>query len=680
MSQAYYGDNIKNLLLTETNSIKGLLHTGATEHPQMWTIQSTSWESSIDILKKQLSVVCSQNREAENWAIFLEYEVPRLLSRIDAVIIARDLIFVIEFKYDRKTYELADVRQVEDYSLDLKDFHLQSRNRIIVPILLCPLAKGVSQKLKKDVDNLVQPVVKANAQNLAELIISSFNANIDSGTVAINANEWGNSVYSPTPTIIQAAQALFAGQKVEAITNRGAENLSYTTDYIVEVIKAAQINKNKIVCFVTGVPGAGKTLVGLNVIHKEEFIESNKANAAYFSGNGPLVSVLREALTRDELERESVKFKNKLIAAKPSKSVTETKVGSKIQNLHQFIKACSKNALPPDEHIVVFDEAQRCWNAENVFRQARRSRVDEDRKNAVQISEAETIFEIMDRHSDWSVIIALVGNGQEINTGEAGIGEWGDVLKNKYTHWHVHISPELLSGKSLNAINKLFDTAPDNLKIIESNCLHLSVSQRSFKANNLNDWVNAVLDNNPVYAKELYSSINENYPIAITRDLDKAKAWLKGKKQGNKRTGLVASSGAMRLRSYGINTREEIDVPYWFLNDEGDVRSSYYLEVIATEYKIQGLEIDWIGVCWDGDLRRDGDRWDYRKFKGTNWENVHEQSDRQFLLNKYRVLLTRAREGMVIWIPLGVDDDVTRLPTIYNPIFAYFKSCGVEEI
>jgi DUF2075 family protein len=196
----------------------------------------------------------------------------------------------------------------------------------------------------------------------------------------------------------------------------------------------------------------------------------------------------------------------------------------------------------------------------------------------------------------------------------------------------------------------------------------------------LNDWVNAVIDNDPAKAKNLYSLIQEKYPILITRDLLQAKDWLNKLKQGNKRIGLIASSGGLRLRPYGINTKEEINVPYWFLNDENDIRSSYYLEIVATEYKIQGLEIDWVGICWDGDLRRDNGHWDFKNFSGTKWSNVHKDVDRRFLLNKYRVLLTRAREGMILWIPEGDTEDITRSTEIYDPIFEYLKECGVKEI
>ena len=677
MSQAYYSSSIKAFLLEHTDSIKGKLDKGSTQHVQIWTIQFDSWESSIEILKKHLESICSKYEGANDWTILLEYEIPRLLTRIDAVIIAHDLIFVIEFKYDRKVFELADKRQVEDYALDLKDFHLQSRGKTIIPILLAPLAPSLSLGFR-DSNNLVQPPIKANDKNFSELILSSYKLNYNPARQKINASEWENSIYSPTPTIIQAAQALFAGQKVEAITNSGAENLSMTTKYVIDTIANAKRDSKKVVCFVTGVPGAGKTLVGLNIIHREEFIEKNKSSIAYFSGNGPLIEVLKEALARDEFEREKIIYKTGQQLQKPSKSISHQKIESKIQNIHKFIKDNIRNDEVPFERITIFDEAQRCWDATNFYNKSVQSRVQE--KNPIRKSEAEIIFEVMDRHKDWAVIIALVGNGQEINTGEAGIGEWGRVLKEKYNHWQVHISPELLLGDSTNSISALFDEKPDNVNVITNQSLHLSVSQRSFKANNLNDWVNAVIDNEAEKAKDLYSLIHEKYPIFITRDLLQAKEWLNNWKQGNKRIGLIASSGGLRLRPYGINTREAINVPYWFLNDEDDVRSSYYLEMVATEYKIQGLEIDRVGVCWDGDLRRDGENWGFKNFNGTKWGNVNKAADKRFLLNKYRVLLTRAREGMIIWVPDGDKDDITRSSKIYDPIFEYLMQCGVKEL
>ena len=678
MSQAYYSNTIKDFLQEPNESIKVKLDDRSVEFSQLWTVQFTSWYSCIEILKDQFSILISAYPEAANWGILFEYEIPRLLSRIDVVVIADNLIFVIEFKLDRKTFESADIRQVEDYALDLKDFHLESKDRILIPVLLAPLAKNIAGQQFKDLDSVLQPIIKANDKNLAELMALSYKAN-EHSSPKIGFKEWESSIYSPTPTIIQAAQALFAGQKVEAITSRGAVNLSLTTDYLLDIIEEAKKTRRKVICFVTGVPGAGKTLVGLNVIHKEESVEQDKSNKAYFSGNGPLINVLTEALTLDEYAR------NKQVPPNEeeedlNKDGIRRKIKAKIQNLHNFIKDNMVKTLAPIEQIVVFDEAQRCWDADNFYNKAVQSRErKKDDPKPIRKSEAEIIFEIMNRHNDWAVIIALIGNGQEINTGEAGISEWGRVLKEKYSNWQVHISPELLFVDA-KSNNSLFDERTDDLDIQTNHSLHLSVSQRSFKANNLNEWVNAVIDNDSFNAHKLYSLIHPNFNIYITRNLNSAKDWLKKQKQGNKRIGLVASSGGLRLRPYGISTKEEFNVPYWFLNSDKDVRSSEFLEIVATEYKIQGLEIDWVGVCWDADLRRVDDIWDFKNFSGTKWASVNKEEDRQFLLNKYRVLLTRAREGMVIWVPEGDINDETRLPQLYDPIYDYLKSCGVQEI
>jgi hypothetical protein len=216
------------------------------------------------------------------------------------------------------------------------------------------------------------------------------------------------------------------------------------------------------------------------------------------------------------------------------------------------------------------------------------------------------------------------------------------------------------------------------LHVFLNNHLHLSISERSFRANNLNTWVNDVINNNSDEAFELAQSIKKKYPLFITRSIDSAKEWLRNKKIGTKRIGLVASSGGLRLKPYGIHVREVIDEAMWFLNDETDIRSSYYLEIAATEYKVQGLELDWVGICWDSDLRRNNKVWDYKNFSGTEWHRTKTTAEQHFLLNTYRVLLTRAREGIIIFVPHGDEKDATRLPEFYNPIYEYLKSCGIE--
>jgi DUF2075 family protein len=681
MKQAYYHSTIEDFLKIRDDEIIGKLNKAGTSFASQWTITTTSWNSSIQILKDCFLELISFNASANNWHILLEYEMPRLASRIDTVVIADDLIFIIEFKYDRKKFEAADIRQVEDYVNDLFDFHFESKGKIIIPVLLAPLAKSISRN--NQTASFIKPCLKVNAINFSQIIYDSYLEYHKTSTTIIDPYKWEQSEYQPTPTIIQAAKALFAGQKVETITKSGADenDLKRTTDYLIKVINEARTENKKIVCFVTGVPGAGKTLVGLNIVHEKEEFGGEDANTAYFSGNGPLINVLREALSRDHFDRQTRLFKLNKVKVRPTKKESEREVKAKIQNLHLFIKDGIRQQAPPNERIVVFDEAQRCWNATQFSNKAKQNQNREKNPFVIEEkSEAELLFEFMNRHDGWSVIIALVGGGQEINTGEGGIAEWGKAIQNKYSNWAIHISEQLLSGDSSTAGQTLFDFIPENVTIYKNKCLHLSISQRSFKANNLNAWVNALINNETEEAFKSAKIIMENYDLFITRNIDNAKEWLKQKKSGNKRIGLVASSGGLRLKPCGIQVREMIDETMWFLNDETDVRSSYYLEMVATEYKVQGLELDWAGICWDADLRRNGNKWDFKNFSGTKWNQTKTSAEQQFLLNTYRVLLTRAREGIVVFVPEGDPDDKTRLPEFYDPIYEYLISCGLTSI
>lgn len=683
MRQAYYHSTVRDFLEANNDEIIGKLNLGARAYVSQWTIGITSWDSSLIIYKSAFRSLIALFPSASDWSFLLEYEIPRLASRIDAVVIAEDIIFVIEFKYDRKKFELADVRQVEDYALDLNDFHLESREKVIVPFLLAPLAKSIDQPIFLNPKSKVQACLKVNAIDVALMLHKSYLFYHNDSSEKINSDKWEHSEYQPTPTIIQAAKVLFAGQKVEAISKSGADsiNLSKTSKYLIDSIKEAKLKDKKIVCFVTGVPGAGKTLVGLNVVHEKEEFGGDESNTAYFSGNGPLINVLREALSRDHFERHVQLYKSKQTTDKPTKRGSYSNVKSKVQNLHQFIKDGIRKQTPPDERIVVFDEAQRCWDAIHFYNKSKQNENREQKPFEIQMkSEAELLFEFMNRHNGWAVIIALVGGGQEINTGEAGIAEWGNVIVNKYANWEVYISSELLIGDTSTSDQKLFKKIPPNITIHPNEDLHLKVSQRSFRTSNLNGWVNAIISNNPEHASALFSTLRNLYPIVLTRDIEKAKQWLKDKIAGTKRIGLVASSGGLRLRPYGINVREEVDEALWFLNDEKDIRSSYYLELVATEYKVQGLELDWVGICWDADLRRGETNWDFKRFSGTEWQNNNSDIDQQFVLNTYRVLMTRAREGMIIFVPQGDEQDDTRLPQFYDPIYSYLKSCGLEEI
>ena len=682
MRQAYYKSTFENFLLDDLDRILGILNLRGTEFVSQYRDVTHSWKDSLKLYQIVIQEIVNSCAEAKNWSILIEYEIPRLGGRIDAVLLASDIIFVLEYKNDRKKYLLADIRQVEDYALDLFDFHLESSGKQIIPVLIAPEALHYQENSFISSSNLIKPCLRTNKSNLSCIISAAFKFYHKTVGEVIDADKWDNSPYHPTPTIIQAAQSLFAGQKVEAITKSEAdsENIKIVTDYIINVIKNSRLNKTKSICFVTGVPGAGKTLVGLNIVHEKDAFGGLETNTAYFSGNGPLIKVLKEALIRDDYDREKRKYIKKNNSKKPSKSASEQKLISKIQDLHLFIKSGLRSTIKPNEQIVVFDEAQRCWDANHFYNKSKRNENREKAKfGIVRKSEAEILFELMDRH-EWAVIVALVGGGQEINTGEAGISEWGRVLSSMYKNWQVHVAPELIRGDESTAGTVLFNYNPQDLLVYTNRRLHLTVSQRSFRATHLNTWVNAVLNNQVSLAKEVSKSIHYTYPLLITRDLETAKKWLREKVIGNKRIGLVGSSGAKRLRPYGINVKEDIDVALWFLNPETDVRSSYYLELVATEFAVQGLELDWIGVCWDCDLRRKGTDWEFKNFSGTNWDNINTLEDRNYLINKYRVLLTRAREGLVVWVPPGDDDDLTRLPKFYDPIYEYLYSCGLKAI
>lgn len=496
----------------------------------------------------------------------LEYPIARREKRIDVVLTIRSAIIVVEFKNGRDSYQRADEEQLLDYCLDLRDFHFETRDKDIFPVLLA--SDAPSKSSFPLTQGHIQPTVYANRQSL-NAVIRSICANLTDSY--IDFENWNNSVYSPTPTIIEAAKTLFAGKSVEEISrsHAGTKNLTRTTNAVVEAIKNAKQNNEKVICFITGVPGAGKTLAGLNIAHHSDFQTSEKSLATFLSGNGPLIKVLREALKRDAVVR--LKKIDPDVRAREQERIIAF-----IENVHRFIDSYfTSSDEVPNNQIIIFDEAQRAWNAEHSKRKFQRP-----------FSEPEMIFNVMDRHKDWSVIVALIGGGQEINTGEAGLREWGNNIISKFPHWKVHISPALKIGNHSTGNLTLFEQQPQHVTVIENPDLHLDVAIRSYKAEELSKWVNLILTNQPDVAKTVLTNSLQEYPIVITRNLSKAKEWLSNKCAGTRRMGLVASSGARRLRPYGLDVKAELEEENWFLNPKDDVRSSYYLEVPATEFGI----------------------------------------------------------------------------------------------
>jgi len=658
MKREYFSDSIAGFLKSSPDEILGQL--AKNNDFSLEQTQRNAWLAEIDILRSIL--------QPYQGAIYFEYSIPRMGQRIDVVLLIGPVIFVLEFKIGEDSFHSYAKDQVWDYALDLKNFHETSHNQFIAPILIATEAKNATPiiAVTPQNDKVLLPIM-TNAQLLGDVINKTL---CFAEGISIDHSEWEQGRYCPTPTIIEAAMALYKGHSVDEISRSDASaiNLSQTSDAISDIIRHSKEKSCKSICFVTGVPGAGKTLVGLNIANKH-IDKSDNLYSVFLSGNGPLVAILREALTRDKVLHE------KKLGKKIKKGEALSSVKSFIQNVHNFRDECLKDEqLPPIEHVVLFDEAQRAWTAEQTagFMQ-RKKHVSNFSK-----SEPEFLISCLDRHSDWAVIVCLVGGGQEINTGEAGISEWVESLIRSFPDWHLFISPRLYdseygSGSVLRKIESRSNT-------VFKEELHLAVSMRSFRAENVSLLVKQLLDCNLDKAHVVLKEVQEKYPIVITRDLNKAKQWLKRQARGSERYGIVVSSQAERLKPHAIDVKSPMDPIHWFLNGKEDVRSSYYLENVATEFAIQGLELDWVCVTWDGDFRYSPKGWGHWSFCGDRWNRIRKEERKFYLKNAYRVLLTRARQGMVIVVPSGDSEDPTRSPDFYDPTFEYLKDIGFTVI
>jgi len=658
MKRAYYDDSIKNFLITSPEEIIGKI--ALNNEFSLEQTQKDAWLAEIIILKEVLS--------PHNGSIYFEYSIPRMGQRIDVIILIGAVIFILEFKIGEKEYSSYAIDQVMDYALDLKNFHESSHEQFIAPILIATKAKNIYSMVATTPQNdkLLLPI-KSNIGLLDKVIedVLCFSDGND-----INQTQWEQGRYCPTPTIIEAAMALYKNHSVEDISRSDASaiNLSQTSDAISAIIRSSKENSRKSICFVTGVPGAGKTLVGLHIA-TTHIDKSNDLYSVFLSGNGPLVAILREALARDKVKRE----KEKGTKIKKGEAMSEVKMF--IQNVHNFRDNCLIELdTPPIEHVALFDEAQRAWNLEQTSNFMSRKK---NRHNFNQ-SEPEFLMSCLDRHKDWAVVVCLVGGGQEINTGEAGISEWIQSLERSFTDWDIYISDRLTDSEySAGEMLKKIESRP-NVEYNES--LHLAVSMRSFRAEHVSLLVKQLLDRGIDEAKSTFEKVKAKYPIVITRDLAKAKRWLKQQARGSERYGIVVSSQAERLKPHAIFVKSTMDPIHWFLDGKEDVRSSYYLEDVATEFHVQGLELDWVCVTWDADFRYTEKGWGNWSFVGSRWNQIRKEERKNYLKNAYRVLLTRARQGMVIVIPPGDIEDCTRPPKFYDLTFEYLKEIGFTVI
>lgn len=652
VKRSYYSNDIQSFLNQDNYSIFGEITTN--DQFSAEDLQKNTWNREIEILKRELS------QFLDGYIIF-EYTIPRIGNRIDNIVIYKGIIFLLEFKVGEKKYPSYAIEQVTDYAFDLSCFHKESHNRLLVPILISTKAHSVKQEIRISKDNVLETIC-CNEYEIAKYITEVSLKFIQDEIIP---DDWINSLYMPTPTIIEAAQALYLGHNVEDISRNdaSAKNLNQTTKAINKIIDYSKANNRKSICFITGVPGAGKTLAGLNIAVERQKIAEDE-HAVFLSGNGPLVDVLQEALARDDAKRNNI-----------SRKEASRKVKEFIQIIHHFRDDAISVDTPPVEKVAIFDEAQRAWDKQNLTDFMKRKKHIED----FNMSEPEFLISILNRHNDWATIICLIGGGQEINKGEsAGIYGWFDSLRNNYPNWDIYVSDKITDDEYSKGHNFAEMTKNMNVNIIED--LHLAVSLRSFRSENVSNFVKALLDVDIDTAKRLYEQFNNDYPVFVTRNLHKAKLWVRSQAKGSQRYGLTASSGAKRLRKYGIWVQNKIKATNWFLNGKNDVRSSFHLEETATEFDIQGLELDWTIVCWDADLRFENGDFKHLKFVGTKWQNIKSADNILYLKNAYRVLLTRARQGFVIFVPTGDETDMTAKPEYYDGIYRYLKSVGIKEL
>lgn len=709
-NRCLYVNSFFDFCSEDNNSILGTIVDSY--HGDLLTSAREAWAEEIKILKSLL-----EPYKVEEGKIIFEYDIPRLGKRIDVVILFRGIIFCLEFKVGETKILMNDVDQVLDYALDLDNFHKLSEGKTIVPILVATKYNSSTMVIQKSIysKNVINPLYTGE-KDLAKIIAKILD--LYPSEIAIDQN-WIISPYSPTPTIIEAARALYENHSVEDITRHEADkvNTDKTIDYLLKIIADSKKNNKKSICFVTGVPGAGKTLVGLEVAIRQTYQGHSEPvkdeGAVYLSGNGPLVAVLTEALAQDNVKKEKERGnKKKLTDAR-------REVGKSIQIIHRYrdnmlakIKIPVENGIlqiDPDkaikneksgygevEHVAIFDEAQRSWTHKRLADYLKRGGTYGNKIKVPNfpLSEAEFLIWSLDQRQDWATIICLVGGGQEINTGEAGITEWIRAVNNKFSHWNVYISSKLTDKEY--AEGKVNEVLNGNKKVIFADELHLAVSLRSFRTEKLSLFVNNLLDIND-RAIELYKDVKEKYPIVLTRDIEKARRWIHDNTRGNERSGVLVSKESARYKPLAIHVlpNDDDNTIHWFLDDKTDTRSSNYLEDAVTEIQVQGLELDYTCLLWDADMRYKDGEWHFYRFNinKQQWvEQIANSENKQelikYMLNAYRVLLTRARKGMIICIPKGnsnklangFNEDSTRLPEFYDGTYKYLKSIGFDEI
>jgi len=547
--------------------------------------------------------------EKEDWWIGLEFEIPRVDKRVDCVVLTKSCIIVIEFKTGENRSQRAAEFQVSDYALNLRHLHSTSIGRPIIPlVVLTDPVRGSESKEKVSADD---ERVWVESTETLDSFLARVASDVPMSPQPLEALKWVDGRFERTPGILEVIRHVATNHDVLEIRHHKGDHVEDALKRVRSIITEARTDRRHVICFVDGVPGAGKTFLGLGATQPDS--SAPDLTGTYLSGNGPLVKVVSYALELDHRR-------------KGGKSTAP--VRGFVQPVHAFINSEYRRADPPSEHVIVFDEAQRAWSAHQMSK---------FHEGEISCSEASAALEIMQRHQDWAVVVALIGSGQEIDRGEAGIAAWLEAAATS-PRWSM-IGPASLSKRSSAQIESYH----------VDHRLHLSVGIRSPHSLTVTSWIEALLAGKIDEAKEIANQTE--FPILATRDLSVMRGYLRDRARSDCRVGLVAPSKDRRLRAFGIERSTPflrgVNFAHWFVHDQDDVRSSYSLEVAASEFDCQGLELDWVGMCWGGDFYFE-DSWKSQRFVGRKWQR---EADHSLAINRYRVLLSRARSGMVIWVP-----------------------------
>lgn len=560
--------------------------------------QLDAWSEEIDVLRRSFRDLSIARPDSLEWGVVLEYELPLEGGRRpDVIITAPGKILVFEFKQDPRISR-AQIDQVYAYSRDLMEYHSKTHDLQATPFLIPTKTQDINET--RDGVEIVSP--NLIAQKLNEL----------PADMPVQVSEWLEGDYAPLPSLIKAAKMIFENKDLPSIRRAKSLGVDKAVIKLREIAEESKSKNHRSIAFVAGVPGAGKTLVGLQFVYESS---SYQADSIFLSGNGPLVEVLRDAL-------ENKSF---------------------VKDLHSFIKSYGTTKKIPSQHVIVFDEAQRAWDAKYM-----------ELKNDVPYSEPELLIKIGEKLPDWANLVGLIGQGQEIYSGEeAGIAGWNQAIQstNAQHKWNVY-APAKFKNEFTNA----------NVTIV--NELDLNKSLRSRCAEDLHEWVSETLNGKLAQASKISQNIfAQGFQIYITRDLEVAKTYVRERYANapESRFGLLASSKDRLLRNFGIKNDfhdvKQVKKAKWYNSPAGEKFSSNNLEDVITEFDCQGLEVDCAIVCWGNDYLWNGSEWEIRKMRSQ-----YKQEDPMNLRkNSYRVLLTRSRDEMVIYIPEDEKFDKTEL-------------------